>query len=80
MKNIWINSTGWIGVACLIGGYVLLSFSFIDQGLLYQLLNLVGAIGLGLTAWVTRNRQSLYVQIFWGIIAISALIRLFMSS
>ncbi len=74
MKNPFINILGWIAVISLLSAYALLTFSFIDTGVIYQFLNLLGAIGLGLTALYTKNYQSLVVQIFWACIGIAGLL------
>lgn len=74
-RPLAINIFGWQGVLSLLGAYALISFKAIDQGGIYQILNLIGAGGLALTASQTKNYQSLVVQVFWMLIGVTALAR-----
>lgn len=66
---------GWYGAAAIISGFLCVSFSFLKPtDLLYQLLNLSGALGL-LNLGIDRHvRQSVVVNLFWAGIAFIALV------
>jgi hypothetical protein len=66
----WVDIVGWVGTASVLLAYACLSYGAIANGWVYQSMNLLGAVGLGLTAVKTKNHQSLVVQIFWAIIGI----------
>lgn len=69
---------GWYGMIALILAYALVSFSIIAaDGLPFQLLNLTGGIGLILVAASKKVVQSVLLNIFWALIGIVAIIRLF---
>lgn len=56
MKNKITEILGWYGVAAIVGAYALSSFGVIGgQSLLYQGLNLTGAIGIVLDALNDKN-------------------------
>jgi hypothetical protein len=75
-KNI-AEIAGWCGAAAILSAYVLVSFRIISaSGYAYQLLNLSGAIGMLLIAFVKKVEQSVVINIIWAIIAIAAIIGL----
>lgn len=77
MKHSWyIEGIGWIGVLCLLGAYGLVTLGIIDTGWIYQLLNIVGALGLGVIAIYTKNYQSLTVQIVWVLVGVHWMLNL----
>ncbi len=70
---------GWYGMVALIVAYFLVSFGWITaEGLVYQLLNLTGAVGLLIVAASKGVTQSVLLNIFWGAIGIIAIVRLFL--
>ena len=80
-RKAWIEWTGWLGVLLVVGAYALISGKIIESGSsLYQVMNLVGAIALGIPALDRRNWQSASVQVIWAGIALVALINMFRSS
>lgn len=77
-KKIAIEIIGWYGVAALIGAFALVSFSFLSpSSIIYQLLNLTGALGVLTDAYTQRNYQPVVVNAFWAAIAVISLIRTF---
>jgi branched-subunit amino acid transport protein AzlD len=76
MKKI-IEIYGWLGTFSVIGAYALVSFSFIESSsLVYQFLNLFGALGIVLSSYTKRNMQPVILNIFWGLIALIAIVNL----
>ncbi len=79
-RKAWIEWTGWIGVLLVVGAYALISWKVVVSGsLLYQAMNLFGAVALGIPAVDRRNWQSASVQVIWAAIALVALINMFSS-
>lgn len=68
---------GWYGMIALIVAYFLVSFSWITgDGMIYQLLNLTGGIGLLIVAASKRVVQSVILNFFWAAIGIIAIARI----
>ena len=75
--SIFTEFCGWYGMAALILAYSLASFSVIPaSGIVFQLLNLTGSIGLMIDATAKKVIQVVLLNIFWAIIGIIILIRL----
>ncbi len=71
---------GWYGMAAILGAYALSSFGVIDQGRLDQLLNLTGALGVGLICWQKRTWQAFWLEAVWAGVALVALARQLVSA
>jgi hypothetical protein len=70
---------GWYGMVALIVAYFLVSFGIIDgQGLVFQLINLTGGVGLLVVAASKGVTQSVILNFFWAIIGLAAIMRLFL--
>ena len=70
----WI---GWYGTTAIVLAYGLVSFQVINSnGIVFQLLNLTGALGIITISLIKGVRQSVVLNVFWAIIAILALARL----
>ena len=68
------NTIGWCGAAATLVAYFLVSFSILDgRSLLYQILNLSGAIGLGTICYFKRTYQPFVVNVIWATIAVLAI-------
>lgn len=75
-NNLIIKTIGWFGTILLIGAYAFNSFGFLhSQSVLYPLLNLLAAIALGVRVYADRNYSNLILEIFWGGIAVFAIIK-----
>ena len=75
--SIWTEVAGWYGMIALIVAYGLVSFSVIPgDGIVYQLLNLTGGIGLIIVAASKHVVQSVLLNIFWAAIGIIAVVRI----
>lgn len=67
---------GWIGMSLVLLAYGLLSTNKIDNGKLYQVLNLVAAIFMAIGLLPKNAWFSFALQVAWGIIAIVAIIKI----
>jgi hypothetical protein len=68
---------GWYGTVAIVLAYFLVSFNALSaHGAIYQLLNLSGAAGIVAISVVKRVRQSIFLNLFWSVIALAALIKL----
>lgn len=73
-SHLFIELFGWYGAIAILGAYALVSFSIITaDGLMYQLLNLTGALGLMAVAYYKKVYQSVLLNIVWSIIGIIAI-------
>lgn len=76
-KQLLAELAGWYGTVAILAAYVLVSFSIISgDGLVFQLLNLTGALGIIAIAAYKKVRQSIVLNVFWSVVAVVALIRL----
>lgn len=67
---------GWLGTGLILIAYFLVSIKKIEPtSKTYQLLNLFGAIGVGVNSLVHRAIPSVGINLAWMLIAICALIR-----
>ncbi len=75
MKRKIINIFGWYGVAAILGAYALLNFGILEaRSIIYQLLNLTGAIGVGVDALNDKDWQPVVLNLVWAVIAIVSII------
>lgn len=72
-----IQTVGWIGTALIVSAYFLVSYNYVtSQSAIYQLMNLFGAICVGVDVFRKKSWPALTLQIIWGIIALVSLIQL----
>jgi len=65
---------GWYGAGAIVLAYALVSFKAVpSDGVVYQLLNLTGAIGIIVISAIKGVRQSVALNIVWLVIAAVAL-------
>jgi hypothetical protein len=68
---------GWYGTMAIVSAYALVSFNLLSsESWLFQIINLTGAIGIIIISSLKKVRQTMILNIFWALIAITALIRL----
>lgn len=68
---------GWIGTFLIVFAYFLISTKKVDsQSRIYQILNLFGAIAVGINVLHQQAWPAFVLQIVWGIIAIMSLIKI----
>jgi hypothetical protein len=67
---------GWIGTLAILAAYLLVSIKKVKpDSRQYQLLNLVGAIGIIVNSWVHNAMPSVGLNIVWLLIAVYGLIK-----
>ncbi len=72
----WTQMVGWLGAfLCLWAYHILSEKKVTGDSPLYQWMNLVSAICIGVGAWARGNWPTVGLDIAWGIIAIRALLR-----
>jgi len=70
---------GWYGAVAIVLAYALVSFQVVpSNGYVFQLLNLTGAAGIIVISATKRVGQSVALNAFWALIAIIALIKIFL--
>jgi len=68
---------GWYGMIVLILSYFLVSFSVIAaNGVVYQLMNVTGAVGIMILALSKNVAQSFWLNLFWAMIGVIALVNI----
>lgn len=76
-KQLIVEIAGWYGAVAILGAYALVSFELISSdGLLFQVLNLTGALGIIAIAAYKKVRQSVVLNIVWGVVAVIAIINI----
>jgi len=74
--DIVFEVLGWTGTVLILAAYLLLSLGKIANGRTYQLLNLVGAVGLLINGVVHSAWPSAILNVVWTAIAVFALVQL----
>ena len=67
---------GWIGSSLILVDYALLSLKKIKTGLLYQIINFLGATFMAIGLFPKNAWFSFSLEIVWGIIAINAIAKI----
>ncbi len=68
---------GWFGAFLVVAAYFLVSTKkLLPTSITYQLMNLLGALGVGVNVFVQKAYPSLAIQIVWGLIALFALYKI----
>jgi hypothetical protein len=69
---------GWASVLLLLGGFVAVNFEWLTvRQPAYHIINIVGALGIITTSTVKRDYEPVVLNLFYGLIAVIALTRLF---
>lgn len=72
---MFFDILGWIGMILVLLAYILLSSNKIDNGNLYQTLNLIAAIFMAIGLFPTKAWFSFSLQIVWAIVSIISIIK-----
>jgi len=73
-----IQIIGWLGTIILFTAYALNTWGYIEStGPIYGFSNLIAALFLGIRVYVDRNWSNLILEVFFGVIAISSLVKYF---
>lgn len=76
-KQLFAEIAGWYGAVAILSAYILVSFTVISgDGVIFQLLNLTGALGIIAIAVHKKVKQSVVLNVFWAAVAIIALVRI----
>lgn len=76
MKKI-STKIGWFGTILILSAYLLLSFNIIvANSLVYQIMNLLGALGIVADTYYKKDKPPEVLNIVWAIIAFVAIIRI----
>lgn len=67
---------GWIGMILVLLAYALLSTNKIENGKVYQSLNLIAAIFMAIGLFPSKAWFSFTLQIIWALVALIAIIKL----
>lgn len=67
---------GWIGMVLVLIAYVLLSTNKLDNGKLYQILNLIAALLMAIGLFPKKAWFSFALQVAWAMIAIISFIKM----
>lgn len=67
---------GWVGMVLVLLAYGLLSTNKINNGKLYQVLNLVAALFMAIGLFPKNAWFSFALQVVWAIIAICAIVKI----
>lgn len=74
--EVIVQIVGWVGTVLIVLAYVLVSTKKMDgSNTYYQLINLFGALGVGVNVFYQEAWPALALQVVWGIIAVLALVR-----
>jgi len=65
---------GWVGACLVVAAYILVSSGKVRGGSkMYQSMNLIGAMGVGINAFYQQAWPSLAIQVVWGVVALLTL-------
>ncbi|NIA02296.1 MAG: hypothetical protein GWP15_02850 [Nitrospirae bacterium] len=74
-KTIIIETVGWMGTVLIVLAYFLISNAYVvGDSFVYQLMNLSGAVFLGISLVVKKAWPALTLQVIWSVIAVWALV------
>ncbi|MBT5877075.1 MAG: hypothetical protein HOH43_26880 [Candidatus Latescibacteria bacterium] len=80
MTELAIDILGWLGTAMLVIGYILVSSRKVHgQSMLYQMLNLLGSVLLGVNSYYYGAMPSVGINIMWVGIGAWAILQIFKS-
>ena len=76
IKNkLLVEVIGWYGAVAILSAYSLNTLQVIDAGsIMYQILNLTGAIGIVVVSVAKGAKQPAVLNIAWAIVALLAII------
>ncbi len=75
--EVVVSVIGWIGAGLVVLAYGLVSTGRIQgTSRIYQVMNLCGAVGVGIQSYTVDAFPSVFLQIVWGTIALVSIYRL----
>lgn len=77
MRHKAVEVAGWYGTIVIVGAYALTSFGILKTSdLLYELLNLTGALGIVVESLSKKDYQPGVLNIIWTLIALIAILKI----
>ena len=77
-ESVFLRVMGWIGTFFIILAYTLNSFGYVQvTDISYPVMNLIGAVAAGIRIYYKKNWSNLFLEFFWGAVAIISIIRHF---
>ena len=74
--ELFATIVGWIGTFLIVLSYILVSLKKVEgNSTLYQVINLFGALGVGINVLHQHAWPALALEVVWGIIAIVILVK-----
>ena len=73
---MFFDVIGWIGMIIMLLAYALISLNKVKNGTFYQVLNLLAALFMAIGLFPKNAWFSFTLQVFWGIVAIIAIIKI----
>lgn len=78
IKNIIDETIGWYGTVAIVLAFALVSFEFLSAtSIIYQVLNGTGALGIVYISFKKKAYQPGVLNIIWAVIAVIAIIRIY---
>jgi hypothetical protein len=79
----FVEIFGWYGAVAILAAYAGVTFGVLSSngggGILFQFLNLTGALGLVVVSFYKKTYQPGVLNLVWTLVALVALIRIFLS-
>ena len=73
-----VKLIGWVGTIILIVAYSLNSLGYLEtKNIIYPILNLLAATLLAVRVYSDKNWSNLFLETFWGAIAVVSIIKYF---
>ena len=74
MPPLFYSVVGWIGTGLILAAYFFTAIGYIRAGSrLLSLMNMAGAVGIGLNVYYSHAWPALMLQIAWGLVALVSL-------
>lgn len=81
MRKHAIEVIGWSGTVAILAAYAMNSLGVLSAAHpSYQILNLFGALGVGLITWLRKAWQGFVLNAIWALVALFALLQLAITS
>ncbi len=78
--NLFSSIAGWVGAALVVSAYFLVSSKRVrGDNLIYQLMNIFGAIGVAINSYFQQAYRSVGIQVVWLAIGFFAIIQILKS-
>ena len=73
---MFLDCIGWIGLGCCAIAYLLLNIGYMRfDRWPFQLLNLLGGVGLAIKAYQLHDLPNMLANVLWGLIAVVGIVK-----